>query len=93
MKRRSTYNYKTFNNKLLNVLRFLVEIVNCLQVKTIDVFLTIVFRIGLLPYLGLTTGMKQDTLIEHKEVVVVCDQESEHVNLSYNVLTTNHTKS
>jgi len=68
-----------------------VEIINCLQVKTIDVFFTIVFRIGLLPYLGLTTTrMKQDTLIEHKEVVI-CDQESDLVNLSYNALTTNHT--
>jgi hypothetical protein len=47
--------------------------VNCLQVQTIDVFFTIVFTIGLLPYFGLTTtGMKQDTLIEHKEVVI-CD--------------------
>jgi hypothetical protein len=52
----------------------LIEIANCLQVKTIDVFLTIVFRIGLLPYFRLITiGMKQDTLIEHKEVVVVFD--------------------
>jgi len=70
-----------------------VEIVNCLQVKTIDVFLIIVLRIELLPYFGLTTtGMKQNTLIELKEVVV-CDQESGLVNLSYNALTTNHTKS
>jgi len=51
-----------------------IKIVNCLQVKTIDVFLTIVFRIRLLPYLRLTTmGMKQDTLIEHKETIVGCD--------------------
>jgi len=68
---------QTFNNKLLNVLRLLwkpIEITNCLQVRTTNVFFIIVFRIRLLPYLGLTTtGMKQDTLIEHKEVVVVCD--------------------
>ncbi len=50
-----------------------IEIANCLEVKTIDVFLTIVFRIGLLPYLILTTAMKQDTLIKHNEAVVVCD--------------------
>jgi len=51
-----------------------IEIANCLQVKTIDVFLTIDFRIGLLPYLGLTTtGMKQFALIEQKEAIVVCD--------------------
>jgi len=72
----------------------LVEITNCLQVKTIGVFLTIVFRIGLLLYLRLITiGMKQNTLIEHKEVVVVCDLESGLVNLSYNALATNDTKS
>jgi len=41
-----------------------VEITYCLQVKTIDVFLTIVFKIGLLLYLRLITiGMKQNTLI------------------------------
>jgi hypothetical protein len=71
-----------------------IEITNCLQVKTTNVFFTIVFRIGLLPYFILTTtGMKQDTLIEHKEVVVVCDQESSPVDLNYNALSTNHTKS
>ncbi len=52
----------------------IIEIANCLQVKTINVFLIIVFRIGLLPYLRLTTmGIKQDTLIEHKEAIIVCD--------------------
>jgi len=51
-----------------------IEIINCLQVRTTNVFFIIVFKIRLLPYLGLTTTrMKQDTLIEHKEVVVVCD--------------------
>jgi len=71
----------------------LIEIANCLQVKTTNVFLIVVFRIWLLPYLGLTTTiMKQDTLIEHKEVIVVCDYESGPINLSYNVLATNHIK-
>jgi len=71
-----------------------IEITNCLQVKTTYVFLTIVFIIGLLPYLGLTTTrMKQDTLIEHREAVVICDQESGPINLNYNALVTNHTKS
>ncbi len=71
-----------------------VEITNCLQVKTIDVFLTIVFRIGLLLYLRLITiGMKQNTLIEHKKVVIVCDLENGLVNLSYNALAINDTKS
>jgi hypothetical protein len=66
------------------------------EVRKLEMLLcyTIVFRIGLLPYLGLTTTrMKQDTLIEHKEVNVVCDQKNGHVFLNYNALTTNHTKS
>jgi hypothetical protein len=51
-----------------------VEITNYLQVIKKDVFLTIIFKIGLLPCFKLITiGMKQDTLIEHKETVVICD--------------------
>jgi hypothetical protein len=66
---------------------WLLKLTNCLQVKVIDVFFTIVFRISLLPYFKLTTiGMKWNTLIEHKEVVVC--EESGHVSLSYNVLLT-----
>jgi hypothetical protein len=57
-------------------------------VKTTNVFFTIVFKVGLLLYLILaTTKMKIDTLIEYKEVVVVCE-ENGHVTLSYNVLLT-----
>jgi hypothetical protein len=62
----------------------LLKLANYLQVKVIDVFLIIVFRIGLLPYLRLITSMKRDTLIEHKEVVIA-HEESGHVSLSYNV--------
>jgi hypothetical protein len=65
-----------------------LKLTNCLQVKTINVFLTTIFKAGLLPYLKLTiVGMKKDTLIEHKEVVVVCE-ENGPINLSYNVLLT-----
>jgi hypothetical protein len=66
----------------------LLKLTNCLQVRTTNVFLTTVFRVGLLPYLRLaTTGMKKNTLIEHKEVVIVCE-ESGLVSLSYNALQT-----
>ncbi len=66
----------------------MLKLTNCLQVKTINVFLTTIFKAGLLPYLKLTiVGMKKDTLIEHKEVVVVCE-ENGPINLSYNVLLT-----
>jgi len=66
----------------------LLKLTNCLQVKTTYVFLIIVFRASLLPYLRLaTTSMKKYTLIEHKEAIVVCE-ESGLVNLNYNVLLT-----
>jgi hypothetical protein len=65
-----------------------LKLANCLQVKTIDVFLTIVFRVGLLPYLGLAiVGMKRNTLIEQKEIVVVCE-ENGPISSSYNVILT-----
>ncbi len=51
-------------------------------------FLTTIFRACLLLYLSLSTAsMRENTLIEHKEAVVVCE-EGEHVNLSYNALLT-----
>jgi hypothetical protein len=63
-----------------------LKLANCLQVKAIYVFLTIVFKENLLPYLKLTiTCVKKDTLIEHKEAVVVCE-ESGLISLNYNVL-------
>jgi len=58
------------------------------NVKTIDVFLTTIFRVGLLPYLRLTTiGMRKNTLIEHKEATIICE-ESGLNGLSYNALLT-----
>jgi hypothetical protein len=50
------------------------------------VILIIIFKVGLLPYLILTTtSMKQYTLIEHKEANIVCE-ENGLVSLSYDVL-------
>ncbi len=55
--------------------KHLLKLANCLHVKTIDVFFTTIFIIGLLLYLILeTTSMKRDTLIEHKEVAIVCEE-------------------
>jgi hypothetical protein len=57
-------------------------------VKVIDVFLIIIFKAGLQPYLRLaTTGMRRDTLIKHKEVVMICE-ESGSIIANYNVLIT-----
>jgi hypothetical protein len=66
----------------------LLKLTNCLHVRTTNVFITIIFKACLLPYLKLTiTSVKRNTLIEHEGIVVVCE-ESELVNLSYNVLLT-----
>jgi hypothetical protein len=59
---------------------------NCLQVKTINVFLTTIFRTSLQPYLRLTTiGMTRNTFIKHKEIVVIYE-ESGLVIVNYNAL-------
>ncbi len=59
---------------------------NCLQMKAINVFLTTIFRIGLQPYLRLATAdMTRNTLIKHKEIVVICE-ESGLVITNYNTL-------
>jgi hypothetical protein len=66
----------------------LLKLANYLQVKVTNVFFTIVFKACLLPYVKLTTtGMKRNILIEHKEVVVVCE-ENGSISLNYNVLLT-----
>jgi hypothetical protein len=50
-------------------------VVNYLQVKNTNVFLIIIFRVGLQPYLGLTTtSMTKDILIKHKEVAIICEE-------------------
>jgi hypothetical protein len=66
----------------------LLKFTNCLHVKPIDIFFTIVFRASLLPYLKLAiTSMKRNILIEHKEVVIICE-ESGPISMNYNVLLT-----
>jgi hypothetical protein len=51
----------------------LLKLTNFLKVRTTNVFLTTIFKEGLLPYLILViVGMKRDTLTEHKEATIVC---------------------
>jgi hypothetical protein len=67
---------------------FLLKLANCSHVKATYVFITIVLITSLLPYLQLTiVGIKWNTWIKHKEVVVVY-KENGHVSVSYNVLLT-----
>jgi hypothetical protein len=48
---------------------------NSLQHKIIDNFLTFIFRFGLQPYLHVTRArMKRETLQQHKEVALVCEE-------------------
>jgi hypothetical protein len=55
--------------------KHLLKLANCLQVKAIDVFFTTIFSIGLQPYFILTTiGMTRDTLIKHKEVIMIYEE-------------------
>ncbi len=50
----------------------LLKLVNYLQFRTIDVFVTTIFRAGSLPYQKLTTkSLKRNTLIEHNEVALM----------------------
>lgn len=54
--------------------------------KAINFFLTTIFRTGLQPYLKLATaGMTRNTLIKHKELVVICE-ESRLVITNYDTL-------
>jgi hypothetical protein len=53
--------------------------------KATNVFFNIIFKASLLPYLRLATiGMTEDTLIKHKEVTMICE-ENEPSIVSYNV--------
>jgi hypothetical protein len=56
-------------------------------VKTTNVFLTTIFRTSLQPYLKWATSMMRDTLIKHKEVVMI-SEESGPIIANYNVLIT-----
>ncbi len=52
-----------------------LKLVNCLQQKASDILLTTFFRVGLLPYLWvLTIRMKKDTLFQHKEATIICEE-------------------
>jgi hypothetical protein len=55
--------------------------------KATDVFLITIFRASLQPYFKLVTCMTRNTLIKHKEVIVICE-ESGPVIANYNILIT-----
>jgi hypothetical protein len=66
----------------------MLKLANYLHVRTTNVFFTAIFRASLLPCLRLATiNMRRNTLINHKETTIVCE-ESGPISLSYNVILT-----
>jgi len=62
----------------------MLKLANCSQVKAINMFLIIIFKARLQPYLRLTiASMARDTFINHKEVVVIYE-ESGPIIANYN---------
>jgi hypothetical protein len=51
------------------------KLAHSLQVPTIDNFLIDTFKVGLQSYLRIAiVGMKQSTLQQHKEVIMLCEE-------------------
>jgi hypothetical protein len=67
---------KEGNNKKVEVYyEWIFKLANYLQHKVNDNLLTTFFRVGLVRYLRITiAGMKRDTLFEHKEYTVTCEE-------------------
>jgi hypothetical protein len=54
----------------------LLKLANSLQHKTTNSFLTTIFRFGLRPYLHVViASTKRETLQQHKEAILVCEEE------------------
>ncbi len=52
----------------------ILKLTNCLYIKAVNTYFIIVFKVGLHPYIQLSTiGMKHETLIKHKKVVI-CEE-------------------
>jgi hypothetical protein len=52
----------------------ILKLANCLQHKANDNLLIIFYKVGLVPYLKVATiSMKCNSLFEHKEIVVTCE--------------------
>jgi hypothetical protein len=65
----------------------LLKLANSLQHKTINSFLTIIFKYGLQPYLHVArASMKKKTLQQHKETTLVCEEGISKVEATSNML-------
>jgi hypothetical protein len=65
----------------------LLKLANSLQHRIIDSFLTTIFIFGLQPYLCITiVGMKKETLLQHKETTLVCEEGIYEVEAISNML-------
>ncbi len=71
----------------------LLKFANSLQHKITNNFLTIVFRSGLQPYFHVATiGMKRETLQQHKEISLVCEEGIFEVEAISNMLVPQNSK-
>jgi hypothetical protein len=71
----------------------LLKLANSLLNKTINSFLIIVFKFGLQPYLHVTTPcMKKETLQQHKETTLVCEEGIFEVEAISNMLAPQNNK-
>jgi hypothetical protein len=52
----------------------LFKLTNCLQMKAINVFLSYIFKASLQPYFKLATSVIRDTMIKHKKVAMICEE-------------------
>ncbi len=79
MMKKITWILQSFWKALMNRLKFdyeqIFKLANCLQHKAIDNLLTTFFRVGLVPYLRIAiAGIKKNTIFEHKESMVTCEE-------------------
>jgi hypothetical protein len=63
------------NEKVEVYYECILKLANFLQHQANNKLLTIFFQVGLQPYLWITIGgMKRDTLFEHNEAIVTCEE-------------------
>jgi hypothetical protein len=71
----------------------LLKLANNIQHKTTNSFLTNIFKFGLQPYLHVVTkGMKRETLQQHKEATLVCEEGVFEVKAISNLLISQSSK-
>jgi hypothetical protein len=74
------------NEKMEVYYERLLKLANSLQQKTTYSFLTTILKYGLQPYLHVTTCMKRETLQQHKEATLVCEERISNIKAISNLV-------